>query len=71
MGPQTKSAIKTLVLDLRHTLQDELAIVLRRYGLFTGRARVVRASPATAAPNLPSGPPPSAFAWSLMRGDCL
>jgi len=37
MDPHTKSAIKSLVLDLRHTLEDELAIVLRRYGLFTDR----------------------------------
>jgi hypothetical protein len=29
MDPQTKSAIKSLVLDLRHTLEDELAIVLK------------------------------------------
>jgi hypothetical protein len=35
MNKQTKSAIKSLVLDLRHTLEDELAIVLKRYGLFT------------------------------------
>jgi len=26
MDPQTKSAIKSLVLDLRHTLESELAI---------------------------------------------
>jgi hypothetical protein len=38
MHPQTKSAIKSLVLDLRHTLEDELAIVLKRFGLFTDRA---------------------------------
>ena len=37
MDSQTKSAIKSLVLDLRHTLEDELAIVLKRYGLFTDR----------------------------------
>jgi hypothetical protein len=37
MDPQTKSAIKQLVLDLRHTLEDELAIMLRRYGVFTDR----------------------------------
>jgi hypothetical protein len=38
MDSQTKSAIKELVLELRHTLEDELAIVLKRYGLFTHRA---------------------------------
>jgi len=38
MDPHTKSAIKSLVLDLRHTLEDELAIALKRYGLFTDRA---------------------------------
>ena len=37
MNSQTKSAIKQLVLDLRHTLEDELAIALRRYGLETDR----------------------------------
>ena len=43
MDPQTKSAsdgslsAKSLVLDLRHNLEDELTIVLRRYGLFTDR----------------------------------
>jgi hypothetical protein len=37
VNQQTKSAIKSLVLDLRHTLEDELAIVLRRYGVFTDR----------------------------------
>jgi hypothetical protein len=37
LDPQTKSAIKSLVLDLRHTLEDELAIVLKRHGLFTDR----------------------------------
>ena len=37
MDSQTKSAIKSLVLDLRHTLEDELTIVLKRYGLFTDR----------------------------------
>ena len=37
MNSQTKSAIKTLVLDLRHTLEDELTIVIRRYGIFTDR----------------------------------
>jgi len=26
VNPQTKSAIKSLVLDLRHTLEDEIAI---------------------------------------------
>jgi hypothetical protein len=39
MDSHTKSAIKSLVLDLRHTLEDELTIVLRRYGLFTDRER--------------------------------
>lgn len=37
MNKQTKSATKSLVLDLRHTLEDELTIVLKRYGLFTDR----------------------------------
>ena len=37
MNQQTKSAIKSLVLDLRHTLEGELTIVLKRYGLFTDR----------------------------------
>jgi hypothetical protein len=45
MDPQTKSAIKSLVLDLRHTLEDELAIVLKRYGLFTDRAWSLDAPP--------------------------
>jgi hypothetical protein len=34
---QTKSAIKQLVLDLRHTLENELAIVLKPYGLYADR----------------------------------
>ena len=71
MDTQTKSAIKSVVLDLRHALEDELAVALSRSDLFTVRARVVRASPATVALNLPSRPPPSASAWSQMRGDCL
>ena len=40
-----KSAIKQLVLDLRHTLEDELTIVLKRYGLFTGRDWSLEAPP--------------------------
>jgi hypothetical protein len=35
MNQQAKFAIKSLVLDPRHTLEDELTIVLKRYGLFT------------------------------------
>lgn len=46
MDPQTKSAIKSLVLDLRHTLEDELTIVLKRYGLFTDRAWSLEEPPA-------------------------
>ena len=49
MDPQTKSAIKSLVLDLRHTLEDELAIVLRRYGLFTDRNWSLEEPPARLA----------------------
>ncbi len=45
MDSQTKSAIKSLVLDLRHTLEDELAIALRRYGVFTDRAWSLEAPP--------------------------
>jgi len=45
MDPHTKSAIKSLVLDLRHTLEDELAIALRHYGLFTDRAWSLEAPP--------------------------
>jgi hypothetical protein len=32
MDQQAKSAIKSLVLDLRHTLEDEIAIQFKRYG---------------------------------------
>ena len=46
MNPQTKSAIKSLVLDLRHTLEDELTIVLKRYGLFTDREWSLEEPPA-------------------------
>lgn len=45
MNSRTKSAIKSLVLDLRHTLEDELAIALRRYGIFTDRDWSLEASP--------------------------
>jgi len=45
MNSQTKSAIKSLVLDLRHTLEKELAIALRRYGLFTDRDWSLEAPP--------------------------
>ncbi len=45
MDSQTKSAIKQLVLDLRHTLEDELTIVLRRYGLETDRPWSLDAPP--------------------------
>ncbi|MBN1450023.1 MAG: BREX-1 system adenine-specific DNA-methyltransferase PglX [Anaerolineales bacterium] len=37
MDSQTKSAIKSLVLDLRHSLEAELEIALKRYGVFTDR----------------------------------
>jgi len=37
MDSQEKSAIKSLVLYLRNTLEDELTIVLRKYGIFTDR----------------------------------
>jgi hypothetical protein len=33
---RTKSAIESLVLDPRYTLEEALASALRRYGLFTG-----------------------------------
>ena len=46
MNKQTKSAIKSLVLDLRHTLEDELTIVLKRYGLFTDREWLLDEPPA-------------------------
>ena len=46
MNQQTKSAIKSLVLDLRHTLEDELTIALRRYGLFTDREWSLEERPA-------------------------
>ena len=46
MDKQTKSAIKSLVLDLRHTLEDELTIVLKRYGLFTDRDWSLKEPPA-------------------------
>ncbi len=45
MNSETKSAIKSLVLDLRHTLEDELAIALRRYGVFTDRNWSLEAPP--------------------------
>ncbi len=45
MDSKTKSAIKSLVLDLRHTLEDELAIALRRYGIFTDRDWSLEAPP--------------------------
>jgi len=35
MDSSTKSAIKALVLTLRHTLEDELTLALKRYGIFT------------------------------------
>ena len=37
MDSETKSKIKKLVLYLRHALEDELAIILKRYGLDTQR----------------------------------
>jgi hypothetical protein len=45
MNSKTKSAIKSLVLDLRHTLEKELAIALRYYGLFTDREWSLEAPP--------------------------
>ena len=48
MDSQTKSAIKQLVLDLRQTLEDELTIILRRYGIFTDHKRLLaRSAPST------------------------
>ncbi|MBN1954122.1 MAG: hypothetical protein JW900_03625, partial [Anaerolineae bacterium] len=46
MDSQTKSAIKQLVLDLRHTLEDELTIALKRYGVSTDRQWPLDAPPA-------------------------
>jgi hypothetical protein len=46
MDPQTKSAIKQLVLDLRHTLENELTIVLKPYGLYTDRQWSLEEPPA-------------------------
>lgn len=37
MERATKTAIKKLVLDLRHLLEEDLEVVLKRYGLFTNR----------------------------------
>ena len=45
MDSQTKSAIKRLVLDLRHTLEDELTIALGRYGISTDRKWPLDAPP--------------------------
>ena len=45
MDSKTDSAIKSLVLDLRQTLEDELAIPLRRYGVFTDRDWSLEAPP--------------------------
>ncbi|MDY7080766.1 MAG: BREX-1 system adenine-specific DNA-methyltransferase PglX [Chloroflexota bacterium] len=37
MDRTTKSAIKKLVLNLRHLLENDIEVVLKRYGLFTDR----------------------------------
>ena len=37
MERATKTAIKKLVLDLRHLLEEDIEVVLKRYGLFTNR----------------------------------
>ena len=37
MGRTTRIAIKKLVLDLRHLLEDNIQVVLERYGLYTNR----------------------------------
>ena len=37
MERTTKTAIKKLVLDLRHLLEEDIEVVLKRYGLFTNR----------------------------------
>jgi hypothetical protein len=37
MDRATKSAIKKLVLGLRHLLEDDIEVVLKRYGLFIDR----------------------------------
>lgn len=42
MSSQAKSAIKQLVLDPRNTLEDQLAIVLKRHGLFNQSRLVAR-----------------------------
>jgi hypothetical protein len=38
MDQEAKRHIKKLVLDLRHLLEDDLTVVLKRYGIFTDRA---------------------------------
>ena len=37
MGRTIKIAIKKLVLDLHHLLEDNMQVVLERYGLYTNR----------------------------------
>lgn len=41
MERATKTAIKKLVLDLRHLLEEDIEVVLKRYGLFTNREWLV------------------------------
>ncbi len=38
MDQEAKRQIKKLVLDLRHLLEEDLTVVLKRYGIFTDRA---------------------------------
>ena len=38
MDRDPKSAIKKLVLALRHLLQDDIEVVLKRYGIYTDHA---------------------------------
>lgn len=45
MNQRAKSAIKSLVLDLRHKLEDDIAIQLKRYGFANKRwisVRIIR-----------------------------
>jgi len=46
MNQQTKSAIKSLVLDLRHTLEYKFAIAYRHYRLLDDVLQVGSLSPA-------------------------
>ena len=68
MDSHTKSLIKSLVLDLRHTLEDELAIVLKRYGLFTGREWSLKEPPARLALIVRAKSDLPDEVWQIMRG---